>query len=140
MTSEQNGLRFAAFATIAFGLLLALAAWPPLNLPIRLLSDLIIWPFDRTETLLASETRLALAIGGGVMAGWGAMIWQLAGAPMRAAPEATRRIILTSALTWFCVDSAASILAGAALNVLANTAFLALFLWPMRRSARAVLA
>lgn len=140
MTSEQNGLRFAAAVTITFGLAMALAAAPVLNLPIRLLSDLLIWPLDGAETLQAHDARLALAIGGGVMSGWGAMIWQLAGAPMTAAPDATRRIILTSALTWFCIDSTASILAGAALNVPANAVFLALFLWPMRRSARAALA
>lgn len=138
MTSEQKGLRFAAAVTMVTGLALALAAIPALNLPIRLLTDLLVWPLDRAETLAGSETRLALAIGGGVMLGWGLMIWQLAGEPLERAPEAVRGIIRTSVTAWFLVDSAGSVAAGAALNVLPNLVFLALFLLPLRRGAKIV--
>ena len=133
MTSEQKGLRFAAGVTMVTGLALALAAVPALNLPSRLLADLLIWPVDGVETLAASETRLGFAISGGVLVGWGLMIWQLAGDPLARAPEAVRAIIRTSMLAWFFVDSAGSVAAGAVLNVLANLVFLALFLLPMRR-------
>lgn len=136
MTSEQTGLRFAALVTCTTGLALALAAFPALNLPARLLADVLIWPLDGSQTLAAPETRLPLAIGGGVMLGWGLMIWHLAGEPMRAAPDTTRPIIRTSILAWFVVDSLASVAAGAALNVVANAAFLALFLIPMQIGAR----
>lgn len=120
-----------AAVTLLTGLAFALAAWPPLAGPIRLLADLLIWPFDGAETLAAPETRLGLAIGGGVMAGWGVMIWQLAGAPYASNPGESRRMVLPSALGWFAVDGIASILAGAALNVVANLGFLALFLVPI---------
>ena len=140
MTSEQRGLRFAAGVTLVTGLALALTAIPALNLPVRLLADLLVWPLDGTQTLAAPETRLAFAIGGGVMAGWGLMIWQLAGEPLQRAPEAVRAIIRTSILTWFVVDSAGSAAAGAALNVLPNLVFLALFLVPMRGARGAVAA
>ena len=134
MTSEQNGLRLAAGVTTITGFALALAAIPVLNLPVRVLADLLIWPLDQGQTLGTSETRLVLAIGGGVMVGWGLMIWQLAGEPMQRAPEATRAIIRTSILVWFLVDSLASVAAGVPLNVLGNALFLALFLVPMRGS------
>ena len=134
MTSEQKALRFAAGVTAITGLALALAAIPVLNLPVRLLADLLIWPLDQGQTLGTSETRLVLAIGGGVMVGWGLMIWQLAGEPMQRAPDATRAIIRTSILVWFLVDSLASVAAGVPLNVLGNVVFLALFLVPMRAS------
>jgi hypothetical protein len=136
MTSEQKGLRFAAFVTLSTGLLLALAALPALNLPVRILADILIWPLDGGQGLGAPETRLPLAISGGVMLGWGVMIWQLAGRPMETAPDAMRAIIRTSLLAWFVVDSLASVAAGAALNIVANAAFLALFLIPMRIGAR----
>lgn len=136
MTSEQKGLRFAAGVTMVTGLALALAAVPALNIGVRLLTDLLVWPFNGAETLAASETRLALAIGGGVMLGWGLMIWQLAGEPLERAPDAVRGIIRASVLGWFLVDSAASVAAGAALNILPNLVFLALFLLPMRRGAK----
>jgi hypothetical protein len=140
MTSEQKGLRFAAGVTIVTGLALALSAVPALNIGVRLLTDLLVWPFDGAETLAASETRLALAIGGGVMLGWGLMIWQLAGEPLERAPEAVRGIIRASVLGWFLVDSAGSVAAGAALNVVPNLVFLALFLLPMRKARAAVAA
>jgi hypothetical protein len=140
MTSEQKGLRFAAGVTMVTGLALALAAVPALNIGVRLLTDLLVWPFDGAETLAASESRLALAIGGGVMLGWGLMIWQLAGEPLERAPEAVRGIIRASVLGWFVVDSAGSVAAGAALNVMPNLVFLALFLLPMRKARAAVAA
>lgn len=140
MTSEQKGLRFAAGVTMATGVALALGAIPSLNLPVRLLADLLVWPMDGTQTLAANETRLAFAIGGGVMLGWGLMIWHLAGEPMARMPDTIRPIIHASVLGWFLLDSAGSIAAGTALNVLANLAFLALFLFPLRKSRAAAAA
>lgn len=140
MTSEQKGLRFAAGVTLITGAALALAALPALNLPMRLLADILIWPLDQAQTLGLPETRLAFAIGGGVMLGWGLMIWQLAGEPLERAPDAVRGIIRSSVLAWFVVDSAGSVASGAALNVVPNLVFLALFLVPMRRVRAAVVA
>lgn len=138
MTTEQKGLRFAAGVTLLSGLALALSALLALNLPMRLLADLLVWPLDNAQTLIAAETRLNLAISGGVMVGWGAMIWQLAGAPMDAAPQAVRTIIQTSLLGWFVVDGLASVAAGAALNIVPNTLYLALFLVPIWRARTAL--
>ncbi len=140
MTSEQKGLRFAAGVTLITGVALALAAHPALNLPMRLLADILIWPLDQAQTIGLSETRLAFAIGGGVMVGWGLMIWQLAGEPLERAPQAVRGIIRSSVLAWFVVDSAGSVASGAALNVVPNLVFLALFLVPMQRARAAVVA
>ncbi len=137
MTSEQKGLRLASGVTMGFGLGLALAAFPPLAGPAMLLADVLIWPLDGAETGAASETRLLLAIAGGVLAGWAWLIWQLAGAPMARDPVATRALIRQSILVWFVTDSAASVLAGAPLNAVANLAFLALFLVPMQRGGAA---
>ncbi len=136
MTPEQKGLRLAAALTLGFGLLLALATLPAMNLPIRLIVDLMAWPFDRAQTLSAAETRVGYAIAGGVMAGWGLMIWQLTGEPLQRMPEVVRTIIRTSVLVWFAVDSTGSVLAGVPLNVGGNLVFLALFLFPLRRGAR----
>ena len=133
MTREQTGLRLAAAVTVGFGLLLALAAVPALAAPTRLLADILIWPLDGTESLASTETRLMLAIAGGVMAGWGWLVWQLAGDALAQDPERTRRLIRQSVLIWFAVDSTASIAAGVPLNVIGNLAFAALYLLPMRR-------
>jgi hypothetical protein len=137
MTREQKGLRFAAGVTMAFGLALALAAFPPLGAPMIWLADILIWPLDGAETGTAPGMRLILAIAGGVMAGWGWMIWRLAGEALERQPDLIRGIIRTSVLIWFAVDSTGSVIAGAPWNVPANGIFLALYLIPMLRSGAA---
>lgn len=140
MTSEQNGLRLASGITMAFGLALALAAFPPTAGPMVLLADVLVWPLDGAETGAAHDTRLAFAIAGGLLAGWGWLIWQLAGAPLARDPVLVRGLIRQSVLVWFVADSAASVLAGAPLNAVANLAFLALYLIPMWRRGAAGMA
>ena len=130
MTREQRGLRFAAGVTMGFGLMIALAAQPQLAAPTVMLADILIWPVDGAETGSLPEARLLYAIAGGVLTGWGWMIWLLAGEAMHRQPGLVRSIIRQSLLLWFAVDSTGSVLAGAPLNVLANGAFLALFLVP----------
>lgn len=68
---------------------------------------------------LGPEARLGVAIYGGLMVGWGVMIYLLgrgASAPRAAA---------VGIVAWWVVDSAGSIAVGFPLNVLLNTAFLA---------------
>lgn len=70
--------------------------------------------------------------------GWGLMIRQLEGEQLQRAPEAVRGTVRASASSWFLADSAGPVAAGAALNVVPNLVFLALFLLPLRRARAAV--
>lgn len=128
----QRWLRMAALVVAGFGGAVALAAHPVTAAPTVLLGDLILWPLDGAETGEVPLSRLLAAIGGGVMAGWGMMIWWLAGEPLRRMPELVLPVIRNSVLVWFAVDGLASLAAGAPLNVVANLAFLAMLLWPVR--------
>jgi hypothetical protein len=137
MTTEQKALRAAAgVALIAFGLITALGAYPPLSAPVGLFADLMAWPLDGTRPNPTSETRVLIAILGGITLGWGVMIWNLAGAPLARDPGLIRPIIRNAILAWFVVDSTASVLAGAPLNAVANVALAALFLVPLHLGAR----
>ncbi len=140
MTREETGLRCAAGIVIAFGILTALAAWPPLNPGIVLLGDLLIWPLDGRETGTDPMTRLMFAIGGGVLAAWGWLIWRLTAELLPREPALARSLIRQSVLTWFVIDSTGSVLAGAPANVVGNLAFLALFLVPLAWGRRDVAA
>jgi hypothetical protein len=138
MTPEQKSLRLAALSfMILFGLVSALSAAAPLSGPMGLVLDAVFWPLDGGQRAMASETRLLLAILGGITLGWGVMIWQLAGAPLARDPATIRPIIRISVISWFVVDSAGSFLAGAPLNVVANVAFAAAFLIPLASAGRA---
>lgn len=138
MTQERTRrwLRFASATVIGFGLLTALGAHPTTGRAVIFLADLLLWPLDGAETGDAGETRLIAAIAGGVMAGWGWMLWGLTGEGMDRAPELSRRLILGSVALWFLIDSTGSLAAGAPLNILGNLVFLAMFLWPLRRPIR----
>ena len=101
-------------------------------MPTRLLADVIFWPPDGAQSLVALETRLLAAIGGGVMLGWGATLWLLVRLLFAREPAAVKTIIMTGITVWFVTDSAASILAGAPVNAVLNVVFLLLFALPLR--------
>lgn len=137
MTTEQKGLRLAALAALmGFGIAGAISAYEPLSGPMAAVLDAVFWPLDGAEGTTGAETRLLLAILGGITFGWGLMIWRLAGEPLSRDPGLIRPIIRNSLLAWFLVDSTGSFLAGAPLNVALNLVFLAMFLVPMRLGAR----
>ncbi|NJM83823.1 MAG: hypothetical protein HC844_16445 [Tabrizicola sp.] len=140
MTSEQKGLRLAAGITMAFGLTTALAAYPPTAGFTVMLTDLLVWPMDGAETGGSAEARLLYAIAGGVLVGWGWLIWQLAGDAIVRNPDGIRMLIRQSVMAWFAVDGIASLLAGAPLNLVGNLVFLALFLIPTALPGRSVSA
>lgn len=142
MTLEQQSkwLRISGDITILFGVLTALAAYPPLNGFIIFLADMLVWPIDGLQTGLDSTARLMLAIGGGIFTAFGVMWWMLSGDIYRQNPQAIRRVLLIGAVTWFVTDSAASVLADAASNVLGNIGFLALLIWPIIKPASNSLA
>ncbi|MDZ7601754.1 MAG: hypothetical protein U1A06_10315 [Hoeflea sp.] len=133
-TSTRTWVKAASAVVIGFGLMLAAAAWPPLAGPVLLLADLLIWPMDGLQTLAAPETRLLLAIAGGVMVGWGVTLWKLAEYLMPQHPAAVRTITMTGLYSWFAVDSLASIMAGAPLNAVANISFVVLFVLAFRQA------
>lgn len=127
-------MKFSAIVFIGFGLLSALAAWPPLAGPQQFLVQLIFTDFDGSVTIATQSERLLSAILGGIIAGLGVMLWQLVDKLYQDHPALIGRIIITSLLTWFVVDSTASVLAGAPFNFIGNLGFLALFLVPLMRA------
>ncbi len=126
-------LKVASGAVIGFGIVIALAAYPPTAEIARFLLDLVIWPIDGAQTMSGSELRLLSAVSGGVMVGWGVLLWLVATRLYPKEPGLAKSLILASIWTWFGVDSLASILAGVPLNALLNISFLVLFSWPLMR-------
>lgn len=137
IATTQTWAKAASMVVIGIGLALALAAWPPLSAPVALLADLVIWPLDGAGTLAAPETRLFAAIAGGVMVGWGVTLWNLASNVLPADLPLARSITMIGLYSWFVVDSLGSIAAGAAVNVVGNIGFVALFLYAFRQPSAA---
>jgi hypothetical protein len=132
LTNPVNLLKAASVVVIAFGVLIALAAWPATAGITVFFADLLFWPLDGAQNLDQPVARLLAGISGGLLVGWGVMLWQIATRVWRRDRELASSLIRTSLLAWFAVDSAASTIAGAPLNVLFNAAFLGAFLLPLR--------
>ena len=137
ITHTQIWLKAASAVVIGFGLLLAAGAWPPLSAPVALLADLLIWPMDGLQRLELPETRVFMAISGGVMVGWGVTLWKLADHLLAEHLAAVRSITMTGLYSWFAVDSIGSIAAGVPLNALANVSFVVLFVLVFRQPRQA---
>lgn len=134
-------LKTASLILIGFGLLMALSAFTPVGAVMGILLDLAVLPVDGGQSIAGQETRLLLAIAGGLLAGWGAMLWLIASHVYAPNPALGGRLILSGIAVWFVVDSAGSVLVGAWFNMVLNAGFLALFagpiLWPGRQRALA---
>jgi hypothetical protein len=126
-------LKFASAVVIGFGLLTALAAFPPLNPPTLWLIDLMFLPFDGQQNLHAPETRILSAILGGILVGFGVLQWLVVTKLFTREPALARQMLLTSMGAWFVVDCTASAIAGAPFNAVMNVPFLLLFVVPLWR-------
>ena len=136
MSSERTVtfLKWASAIVIGFGLLVFLGARPETSGPVGFMADLVFWPVDGAQDVNAPEMRLFSAVSGGMLAGWGLLLWQVSTQLYPREPELARRMILSSIGVWFIIDSTGSILAGAPLNAVLNIGFLLAFVIPLRRS------
>ena len=132
LDSRIRWLKAGSFMTIGFGLLIAVAAIPALSYPVAVLTDLIFFPVDGGPAIGSPGERLLSAITGGIMVGWGAMMYLVATELLPKEPALARRFILVSIVTWFVIDSSMSVAAGAPLNVVGNLGFLLIFVLPLR--------
>ena len=123
-------LKAGAVITTGFGLVMGAAAISPLQGPTALLLDLIFFPLDSGQPMDADATRLLSAITGGLMAGLGVMLWIIAAELCPKDAVLGRRLLLLGIGSWYVVDTAMSVAAGAPLNVLFNTGFLLIFFVP----------
>lgn len=132
MTQEQAAgwLKFGAAFVVLFGLMMAAASVQSLAAPMAWMLDLVFFPLDGAQTMADPVTRLLSAICGGVMVGWGAMIWLLVTRLLPREPTLVRQLILTGICAWFVVDSTGSVLSGGHWNALGNLGFLLLFVVP----------
>ncbi|WP_419909068.1 hypothetical protein [Hoeflea sp.] len=131
--SAQKWLKAGAAVLVGFGLLGPIGALPATSEITRFFADLAFFPLDGTPAQLDPAARLFWAITGGVIAGWGMMIWIVATRLLPREPALARSMVLTAAVVWFVIDSLGSVFAGAPVNAIYNIGFLALFVVPLWR-------
>lgn len=133
-------LKITSLLIIALGLLVAFGAHPATALPATWLTDIVFWPFDGLQTLEAPAARVLAAISGGVMVGWGLMIWLVIDRLLPADPRLARLLVVESTLAWYLVDSTGSFVSGATVNVLLNTVLMLTIVMPAWRLGKVQVA
>lgn len=88
--------------------------------PARLTLDILSWPVDGQTTYDSKDVRFLSALTGGFLLGWGMTVWFLSIWVYDLAPEGVRKTVLIGLLSWFCLDSAGSVLSGNPSNVFFN--------------------
>lgn len=124
-------LKVASGILIGFGLLFFISLFTSADIIARFLIDLVFLPVDNAQTLATKESRLLMAISGGISVGWGITLWMITTNVYSDNPMIGKKIILTSIIAWFIVDSLGSIISGAWFNVVLNTFFLFAFTVPI---------
>lgn len=137
MTNQQTAMKLAAWATIGIGVFFAASALPILHPAVHLFLSIVYWPFNDVPSDLSVPTPLLVAISGGLMTGFGGMLWALGHYVSPISELAAARVTQVAAWSWFCTDSTMSVLVGAPVNVGINALFLILMLVACRPIAKA---
>lgn len=122
------------------GVVFAIGAATPAAPLVNGFVDLAHFPLDGAQAIQTKSEALTMAIAGGLSVGLGVVIWLLAHHFAASHPQAVAQILTYAALAWYIPDSLGSLLAGAWFNVVMNSGFLALLLWPahkLHKGARA---
>ena len=99
--------------------------------------DILSWPVDGSITYANQEMRFLSALAGGVLVGWGVMVWCLRQWVYDLAPEGVRKSVVVGTLFWFVFDSFGSIASGTTPNAFFNVLVLLAVVGPMWRPSNA---
>ena len=124
-------LKAASGVTILTGVICALASHSSAGGLWLYLFDVLKWPIDGDPAVFNADTRAVNAVLGGVMVGWGVLMFSLSNERMIMTAPNVPRMMTISLLAWFLVDSVGSWAAGLPGNIALNVAFLVMFLPPL---------
>ena len=125
-------LKLLAFLLlIGPGFMMILGSKGPFMPAINAFLDFAHQPYDGLTRVSGEAGFLLNAILGGILIGFGTMIWMVAEHVFRHDLALGRKIILTALLAWFITDSLGSILTGAWFNSVINLVILLSFLTPL---------
>ncbi|WP_299691864.1 hypothetical protein [uncultured Tateyamaria sp.] len=134
---QKNWLLVTGFVIASFAPVMFLGAMQATSAPLQFTLDLLGLPLDGLPVHGDPASRFLAAIMGGLLLGWGALIWCLRAWVFDAAPEGVRRSVVMSVVLWFVLDGAGSVASGHASNVLFNIAILVAAVGPLWRPAPA---
>ncbi len=101
-------------------------------------ADLVssVFPFNTPETGVSAYFHAGIA--GGLYSGWSLTLYLLVKNKHLAKERALWTAIFWGVITWFVLDSAASVATGAIYNIVANSVYFGLLCWPITICRRAL--
>ena len=122
-------LKAASLITVATGLVSVLASSPSTQGLWLFLLDLLTWPVDGQPSGFQNEAFILNAVLGGVMIGWGTLMFLLS-KELHTSVHLVKPMKI-ALLFWFVSDSAGSLAAGVPGNVVLNITFITMFMIPI---------
>ncbi|WP_051279596.1 hypothetical protein [Hellea balneolensis] len=110
------------------GLLMVTAPVTGLGGLTEMFLDFAYQPYEGAQPITGKSAHLLNAILGGILVGFGAMIWVVSQHVLRKNIALGRRLILIPLICWFITDSLGSVLTGAWFNAVLNAGIFGSFL------------
>lgn len=131
INTRARFMMIVAITFMIYSLLWALAPFPTLNLPARLILDIADWPLDNFQSPLDRNTQWLSAIGAGVLAAISVFLGGVVVPAIKRSDTSIIRSTICAMILWYVIDSTGSIAAGVPSNVFFNSIYLALVLIPL---------
>lgn len=137
MSHEKTvrSMKINIIASGGFALFMFASLFTPLRDIMSFFLDLVHMPLDGAQALDADTEEVLTAIASGIFVGFCVMLWQVVTHVYPSDPALGRRIILTSVLSWYVIDSTGSLIVGAWMNAVLNTVYLIALIYPVLKAA-----
>ena len=135
--------RITFLKTLAFvlligpGLLMVTAPVTGLGSLTEMFLDLAHHPYEGAQPIMGKSAHLFNAILGGILVGFGTMIWVVAEHVLRKDFALGRKLIIIPLIRWFVTDSLGSLLTGAWFNAVLNAGIFGSFMFALFFGKRA---
>jgi len=124
-------LKLTSLGTVLFGLIPLFTMIGGFHGIVGWFMDLTHLPLDGAQSFGGDSEKVLAAIGGGQLVGLGFMTWQVTIRVYARDRETGATIINWGVWSWYVVDSAGSMLAGAWFNAVLKTGFMLMFVLPI---------
>lgn len=126
-------LKISLIATAIIALLMFASLFTGLNVVMSFFLDLTHMPLDGAQSLSSDAEHLLTAISAGVLFGFCVALWHLTTEIYAHNAALGRRLILSTVLSWYVIDTAGSWIVGAWMNCILNTLFMLSLVLPILR-------
>ena len=133
MTHDKSikSLKITIIASAGFALFMFASLFTPLREVMSFFLDLVHMPLDGAQNLSRDTEEVLTAISAGIFFGFCVLLWQVTTEVYVKDPLLGRRMILSSVIAWYVIDTTGSLIVGAWMNGILNTVFLIALISPV---------